>query len=374
MSFMQLSHRNLISYAKRNKLKIKIKDKKISIKLFNFINYLKLVEDQLEKNYHPDDKMKCPVHFCHGQEAVPAALNELLSKNDYLFSHHRSHGYYLSKKCPAEKLFAELYGKSGGANFGLAGSQDISYSVNNFYSGAIIAGSISIAVGTGLSLKLDKKKNIAVCGFGESAADQGIFWESLNYASLSKIPILFICENNNLSVLSPQKNRQSGYSISSKAKSFGVKSTQVYGNNPLQVYNKIKNGISYIKSNQKPFLIESFTFRTISHVGPLSDDASKMKNSKDYNFWIKNSPFENMKQELVRKKYIDQRYINKMEKKNYAYIKKCFNFAEKSKFPKISRFENVNYGYTESKEQKKIKKIKKIKVFFNEKLQQVKGY
>ena len=84
MSFMQLSHRNLISYAKRNKLKIKIKDKKISIKLFNFINYLKLVEDQLEKNYHPDDKMKCPVHFCHGQEAVPAALNELLSKNDYL--------------------------------------------------------------------------------------------------------------------------------------------------------------------------------------------------------------------------------------------------------------------------------------------------
>ena len=371
---MQLLHSKLTSYAKKNKLNINLKNKKISIKLFNFVNFLKLIEEQLEKNYHPDDKMKCPVHFCHGQEAVPAALSELLSKNDYLFSHHRSHGYYLSKKCPAKKLFAELYGKSGGANSGLAGSQDISYPLNNFYSGAIIAGSISIAVGTGLSLKLNKKKNIVVCGFGESAADQGIFWESLNYASLSKIPILFICENNNLSVLSPQKNRQAGYSIALKAKSFGVKSTQVYGNNPLLVYNKIKNGINYIKANQKPFLIESFTFRTISHVGPLSDDVSKMKNSKDYKFWIKNSPFENMKKELLKRKYIDQNYINKMEKRNYAFIKKCFNFAEKSKFPKINKFENLNYGYIESKEKKKIKKINKSNVLFNEKLQQVKGY
>ena len=371
---MNLSQSNLITLAKKNKLKVKFKNKKIAIKLLNFINFLKLIEDQLEKNYHPDDKMKCPVHFCHGQEAVPAALHELLLKNDYLFSHHRSHGYYLSKKCPPEKLFAELYGKSGGANSGLAGSQDISYSSNNFYSGAIIAGAISIAVGAGLSLKLDKKKSIAVCGFGESAADQGIFWESLNYASLSRIPLLFICENNNLSVLSPQKNRQSGKSIASKANSFGVKSSQVYGNDPLQVYNEIEKAIKYIKLNQKPFLVESFTYRAISHVGPLADDASNMKQTKEYKFWLKNSPFENLKKELIKNKYIDEDYINTIEKKNYSKIKKYFKFAEKSKFPNINNFEKINYSNIKSKEQKKIKIIKENKILFNQKLQQVKGY
>ena len=242
-----------------------------------------------------------PCSFLSWTESVPAALYQLLTKNDYLFSHHRSHGYYLSKKCPPEKLFAELYGKSGGANSGIAGSQDISFSNNNFYSGAIIAGAISIAVGAALSLKLDQKKNIAVCGFGESAADQGIFWESLNYASLSKIPLLFICENNNLSVLSPQKKRQSGKSIALKAKSFGVNSVQVYGNDPIKVYNEIKKAIFYIKKYQKPFLIESFTYRAISHVGPLSDDASNLKLKKEYKFWLKNSPYENLKKELLKK-------------------------------------------------------------------------
>ena len=98
---MKISQRTLISYAKKNKTTLS--SRKICLKIFDFIFFLKLIEDQLEKNYHPNDKMKCPVHFCHGQEAVPAALHSLLSKKDYLFSHHRSHGYYLSKKCPPEK-------------------------------------------------------------------------------------------------------------------------------------------------------------------------------------------------------------------------------------------------------------------------------
>ncbi len=371
---MKISQNALKYVAKKNKIKLNIKNKKISLKLFKFIFFLKLVEDQLEKNYHPHDKMKCPVHFCHGQESVPAALHELLSKEDYLFSHHRSHGYYLSKKCPPEKLFAELYGKSSGANSGLAGSQDISYSRNNFFSGAIIAGAISIAVGAGLSFKLDKKKDIIVCGFGESASDQGIFWESLNYASLSNIPILFICENNNLSVLSPQKDRQSGDSIAKKSSSFGVKSKQVYGNDPIKVYNEIQKAIKYIKLNQKPYLIEAFTYRTISHVGPLADDQSKMQDTNEYKFWLKNSPYENLKKELIKKKYITQKYIIQLEKKNLSLIKKYFNFAEKSGFPNLKNIEKINYNLKENRIQKKIKKIKNFKISYKEKLKQVKGY
>lgn len=371
---MSLSHNRFISISKKNKIRITPKNKVISIKLLKFIFFLKLVEEELEKNYHPADEMKCPVHFCHGQESVPAALYLLLRKEDYLFSHHRSHGYYLSKKCPPKKLFAELYGKISGANSGFAGSQDISFFKNKFYSGAILAGAVSIAVGTALSIKLNKKKNISVCGFGESATDQGIFWESLNYSSLNNLPILYICENNDLSVLTPQKNRQAGESISTKSKSFGVKSIQVFGNDPLKVYNAIENAIKYIKKNNKPYLVEVFVFRAISHVGPMSDDVSSLKNSKKYKFWLKNNSFENLKKILLHKKYINNLFLNKLESKIKKNIENYFSYAQQSKFPKINNYSKFNYSNNRGQLQKKIKVIKSNKILYDEKIQQVKGY
>ena len=132
-----LNHRNLRKSKNYKSMNIKSHSKKELIKLYDFMNELRICEERLSKEYHPADEMKCPVHFCSGQEAVPAALSLLLRNEDYLFSHHRSHGYYLSKNAPMKKLFAEIYGKQSGANSGLAGSQDISFPENNFFSGAI---------------------------------------------------------------------------------------------------------------------------------------------------------------------------------------------------------------------------------------------
>src|SRR5213593_457989 len=104
---------------------------------------LRRMEEALIREYHPADEMRCPVHFCIGQEAIPAALSMLVRREDYLFSHHRSHGYYFAKGCPLAELFAELYGKATGAAGGVAGSQDISHPSTRFYSGAIVAGAMS---------------------------------------------------------------------------------------------------------------------------------------------------------------------------------------------------------------------------------------
>src|SRR5207245_876061 len=155
---------------------------------------LRLCEEALAREYHPADEMRCPVHFCVGQEAVPAALSLLLAPADYLFSHHRSHGYYLAKNAPMEALFAELYGKIAGANGGVAGSQDISYPERNFYSGAILSGATAISTGAALAFQYKKTNQVAVAGFGEAATDEGIFWETVNYAAVAKLPIVFVCE------------------------------------------------------------------------------------------------------------------------------------------------------------------------------------
>jgi len=370
----QFNHTSLIKIFKNNKIKLKKKDKNTYLKLFRFINFLKQVEESLEKNYHPLDQMKCPVHFCHGQECVPAALNILLKKNDYLFSHHRSHVYYLAKNCPVEKYFAELHGKETGANGGMAGSQDISYEKNKFFSGAILAGAVSIAVGTALSLKLKKSKNIVTCSFGESATDQGVFWESLNYSSLNNLPILFLCENNNLSVFTPQNQRQSGESITVKSKSFGIKSSQVFGNDPVKVYETIQKAMNYVKKNQKPCLIEALTFRTISHVGPLSDDPSGLKNTSNYKFWLKNNPRDIFKKKLIQNKFLTKDEFLKMEKNNNKKIEKCFKFAKNSKFPKIKKFENKNLDNSSNKYANKITKLERNSFNFKQKIIQPKGY
>src|SRR5262245_59975222 len=104
---------------------------------------LRRCEEALLREYHPADDMRCPIHFCIGQEAVSASLSALLRPDDYVFSHHRSHGYYLGKNASMRALFAELYGKATGASGGKAGSQDISHPESRFYSGAILCGAVA---------------------------------------------------------------------------------------------------------------------------------------------------------------------------------------------------------------------------------------
>ncbi len=368
------NNKNLIKFYKPKTKLVKNK-KKIYLELFKFINFFRHIEEALEKNYHPRDEMKCPVHFAHGQESVPAAINLLIKKTDYLFSHHRSHGYYLAKKCPVEKLFAELHGKKTGANGGIAGSQDISYEKNRFFSGAILAGSISIAVGTAISLKIKKSKNISISAFGDAATEQGIFWESLNYSSLHKLPILFICENNNLSVLTPQNERQAGESISNKSKSFGVNSSQILNNDPIETYEKIQKAINFVRNNKKPYLIEVFNYRTISHVGPLSDDLSNFKNSKEYKFWLKNNPRDILANTLIKNKLLLKKEYDSMNTALKKKIEKIFNFARKSTFPNIKSFSSINTSLKNNKFKKKIRILIKNKNFVNDKNEtQYKGY
>lgn len=370
----QFSHKTLINIHKKRKFVLEKKNKKLYLEIFKFINFFKLIEEALEKRYHPYDEMKCPVHFAHGQECVPAALSILIKNSDYLFSHHRSHGYYLAKKCPLDNLFAELYGKETGANGGIAGSQDISFEKKKFFSGAILAGGISIAVGTALSLKLRKSKNLVFCSFGESATDQGIFWESLNYSSLKNLPILFICENNNLSVLTPQNKRQSGSSISDKSKIFGVDSVQIFGNDPIEAYNEIKKAVQFIKKKQKPFLIEAFTFRTMSHVGPLSDDLSGLKNTKEFKFWTKNNPRDEFKKLLIKNKFLSEKEFKHINNSAEMKIKNSFDFAKKSKYPNLNDIEKINFNIKKCRTKNKLKKLEKNNYNFGQKIIQVKGY
>ena len=361
---------NKVKLLSRNgKLKnINISKLKIS-QLLYFMIRLRNIEIQLSEEYHPADEIRCPVHFCIGQEAMPAAISENINDKDYIFSHHRSHGYYFAKHAPIKPFFAELYGKQTGTNMGLAGSQDISYSKKNFFSGAILGGAISISIGTALALKLNKKKNIVYSCFGESATDQGVFWESINYASLEKLPILFICENNNYSVFSPQRKRQAGDSIASKAKSFGIESIQINGNDSLECYLQIKKIKNKILNKKQPFLIEAFTSRWSGHYGPGNDDIIGYRDDGELNYWKKNCPIKKLKNEFE----ISDKFEADCYNKSSIEIKRAFKFAKKSKFMNDYDWTHLNYAPSNNF-LKDIEKTKKYKSFKNLLYSQAKGY
>lgn len=163
----------------------------------------------------------CPVHFALGTEEVAADIFENIQPDDWLFSYHRAHLHYMAKGGNMQRLRDEIMGLETGINGGFSGSQGFSDPSVNFHCSAIVGGLIGVAVGAALALKVDRSSAIVVCCFGDAGTEQGVCWESANFAALHKLPIVFICENNGLSVDSPIEERQAR-GIGVRMEAFGV--------------------------------------------------------------------------------------------------------------------------------------------------------
>ena len=303
---------------------------------------LRRTEEALLREYHPADEMRCPIHFCVGQEAVPAALSLLVRGDDYMLSHHRSHGYYFAKGAPLRELFAEIYGKATGANGGKAGSQDISHHDSRFYSGAILAGAVSIAVGVALGLLIRKSTSIAVSGFGEGASDEGAFWEAMNYAGLCRLPILFACENNRYATFSDQLKRQASDNMCERVTTFGVRATRIFGNDAAQVYRILDQEVRRIREGQGPALVEAYTYRWNSHVGPEDDGVNNYRSAEEMAFWKENCPIRLLREKLVEAGQLSESDLARLEADAAQEIADCFRFAKESPFPDAPDWGSVN--------------------------------
>ena len=162
---------------------------------YNFLK-IRMCQEEIIDKYHPADKMKCPIHFCIGQELIPSVLSQLLITMDSIFCTYRSHGYFLANKGSMKEMIAEFYGKETGTNGGLAGSQGLFCNKTSFYSGAILGGQFAMAVGDAYSKKINRSKGISIAIIGDGGMEEGITLEAINLAVVKKLPVLFICENN----------------------------------------------------------------------------------------------------------------------------------------------------------------------------------
>jgi len=312
--------------------------------MYKFMLRLRKCQEALIKEYHPANEMRCPVHFCIGQEAAPAALSVLLTQNDYLFSHHRSHGYFLAKTSSLRPLFAELYGRATGANGGLAGSQEISMHSSNFYSGAILTGMPAIAVGTALSFQIKNVPYVSVAGFGDGASDQGIFWETVNFAALKKLPVILLCENNGYSTYSPQLKRQCSDNLSERVMAFGIRSQAIFGNDVVAMYYAIQEAIRNARDGKGPSFIEAYTYRMNPHVGPEDDDYLNYRPKEDLEFWRENCPIKLLEEMMLRNGILSEHEKNNLVSDIEYEIEEAFKFAKSSPFPENPNWASLNYA------------------------------
>lgn len=248
----------------------------IKLKLYQSLVRLRHTEETLAELYKQQE-MRTPTHFGIGQEAVAVGVCEALRQDDVVYSHHRCHNHYLAKGGSIEALAAELYGRETGCAKGRGGSVHLTARDKGFIaSSAILGQTIAVATGSALAFKMDKSDRIAVTFFGEASCEEGIFYESLNYAALMKLPVLFVCENNGYSTESPLSKRfPEGTNLSKRAGAMGLTGGAIHSNDVFDIYDVASWWVNVIRKGGGPVFLECHTYRWREHVGPYFDHEMK---------------------------------------------------------------------------------------------------
>jgi len=275
-----------------------------------------------------------PIHLSIGQEAVAAGVCENLMSDDYVFSTHRNHGHYIAKGGSLRRLLAEIFGRETGCSLGHGGSMHvIDPEVGFMGSSAIVAGMIPISVGAGLSAKMNRQGQVAVAFFGDGATDEGVFYESLNIATLYDIPILFVCENNLFSSHMPLFKRQKTDKLYQKMQAFGIATERVDGNNPVEVFLVAHRLVEMARINRLPSFLECMTYRWRAHVGPEHDIDIGYRKREDIDYWKSKCPIKFLKKQLFSAKRLDETSYAEIEKRVRDEVAEALAFARKSPLP-----------------------------------------
>jgi pyruvate dehydrogenase E1 component alpha subunit len=260
-------------------------------------------EETLARRYL-EQEMRTPAHFGIGQEAVAVGVCRALRSGDVAYSHHRCHNHYLAMGGDLFALAAELYGREAGCARGRGGSVHLTAPGQGFMaSTAILGETIACAVGAALAFKMDARDSVAATFFGDAACEEGIFYECLNYASIHRLPVVFVCENNLYSTESPRSVRQPpGTALTERAAAFKVEVGKFDGNDVASVYTAAAVAVARARSGRGPTFLEFMTYRWREHVGPKFDhELGRTYRPRDeVEAWMARCPIQQSAERLTR--------------------------------------------------------------------------
>jgi pyruvate dehydrogenase E1 component alpha subunit len=295
---------------------------------------IRCVEETIAERYS-EQKMRCPTHLSIGQEAVAAAVGAALRHDDLAVSGHRAHAHYLGKGGNLPAMIAEIYGKETGCARGKGGSMHlVDESVGFMGSTAIVAGTVPVGVGLAYAMKIKGTDQVSCVFLGDAVAEAGVFFESVNFAVLKQLPVLFICENNFYSVYSPLRVRQpQGRKIHKMVEGMGLPAAYGDGNDVRGVYDAVSQAIAAIRKGGGPRFFELDTYRWREHCGPMYDNDLGYRTEAEYQEWKAKDPIPRFTSILSREGVMTAAQVEAMQRDIEREVNEAFEFAERSPFP-----------------------------------------
>ena len=288
-------------------------------------------------------EIKTPCHLYTGEEAVATGVCAALAKNDSIFGNHRSHGHYLAKGGNLKEMVAEIFCKDTGCATGRGGSMHVcAPDIGILGVAPIVAGTISLALGSALASKIKNEKRVTISFFGDGATGEGVLYESMNFASLKKLPIIFACENNLYSTHMPIRECRPNNDIYKVAQPFGIKSYRVDSNDVLKVYEIAKKSVEKCRNGHGPVFIEFLTYRLRGHVGPddnIQGTRTDIRPKAEIIRWQKKDPLKKFESYLLKNGVLKISEIEQIKKNVEKEVVDAHNFAKASKYPDIKDLE-----------------------------------
>lgn len=305
----------------------------IAIRLSRTMMLIRRFEEKIVDVYGAQD-MKTPVHLCIGQEAIAAGVCENLRTDDYVLTTHRGHGHCLAKGASPRELYAEFYGRRQGCAGGKGGSMHpVCPDCGVLGASAIVGGSLPHAVGAALAIKMQGGDRVAVAFFGDGATDEGVFHESLNFAALKKLPVIFVCENNFYAVSSPILARRCNDNIVLHAQPYDMPNEQVDSMDVLKVYHAAHRAVARARAGEGPTLLECRTYRWKGHVGPEADHEKGCRPKEELEDWMQRCPVEYLNQLLLAEGIVTKEALAESTRDIDRQLDDALHFARQCPFP-----------------------------------------
>lgn len=296
--------------------------------IYKTMNEIRFFEEKVHKIFS-DGQIPGFVHLYVGEEAVATGVMSQLTDDDYITSTHRGHGHAIAKGCDLNGMMAEIMGKRDGLGHGKGGSMHVA-EIDKGMLGAngIVGGGFGLAIGASISIINQGKDNVAVCFFGDGAANEGTFHEGLNFASILNLPVIFVCENNQFAEGTTHDYASASETIAERAAAYNMPGARVDGMDVLEVYKTTQEAVDRAKKREGPTLIECDTYRKYGH---FEGDEQKVKSPDDRNA-DKNATVEFRKQ-AIEEGWLTEEEADDIENTAEQAVEDAVKFADESELP-----------------------------------------
>ena len=291
------------------------------------------------------------VHLYMGEEAVATGVCTNLNEDDYITSTHRGHGHIIAKGGQLNEMMAELFGKATGYCKGKGGSMHIADASRGILgANGIVGAGHNLAVGAGITAQYKGTDQVCICFFGDASTNQSTFHEALNLASVWKLPVVFVCENNMYGISMSQERHQAIEDVSDRAVAYNIPGVTVDGNDVFAVYEASKEAIKRARNGQGPTLVECKTYR---HRGHFEGDATIYRPEGELEEWLKKDPIIRIEQFMVQNQILTDQEVEAIQADMDQQVNDAVKFAENSPLPSLdSAVEDV---YTDIVEEVRVR-------------------